>query len=272
MDKKQYANAGATMRQESIDSKGTGLETFVDQFAHTETLLSSKPPERGQRYLPLRMFHGPCTPLAVLGWPGIPHRAKMTFGVVAGYIRDCDFCDPELKDLAFELGISVDTVSRDLHWLERVGILCHIRTGKANQYSCCWHPRLGASLFPAYAGLRKLRSGQAYNPWKKFAFVLVPRSLVNWSEISAGAKLLFGLLALHARRGRCFASDATLAHAMAITTLEFRRYRRQLLSVGLIAHQRKCRHDPYHFIFQPVLIDSLSASATPMSTQTMPQE
>jgi transcription initiation factor IIE alpha subunit len=214
-------------------------------------------PPIGAQYYPVNRFTGLFVPRELLGWREIPARAKLAFAVVAKAVGECGTADLQLDEIAVDLGVSRDSVRRDLRCLENAGLVRHRRTGRASEYSCTWHNRLAAGLRSSHSWMRELELGSPYSPWKKFVFVLIPVSLVDRTEISAEAKLLFGLLALYGRKGRCFPSDDTLARRMAISIPQLRRVRRELLRVGLIGYYPELTNDTYHFIFQQALLSSL---------------
>ncbi len=57
-----------------------------------------------------------------------------------------------------------------------------------------------------------------FNPYKMFQFVPVPRCLLASTEITASAKILWGLLAQHAGKdGICFPAMTTLTEEMGLT-------------------------------------------------------
>lgn len=222
-----------------------------------------KVPPIGARYYPCNRFTGVCVPRELLGWREMPARAKLAFAVVAKAVGECGTADLQLDEIAVELGVSRDSVRRDLRCLENARLVRHRRTGRASEYSFRWHDRLAAGLRSSHRWMRELELGEAYSPWKKFVFVLIPTSLVNRTEISAEAKLLFGLLALYGRNGRCFPSDDTLGRTMAISVPQLRRVRRELLRVGLIGYYPELTKDTYHFIFQQALLSSLRSQEAP---------
>ena len=135
----------------------------------------------------------------------------LLFGMISRHIGDHEAGRVFLTEIASDLGISIDTASRELNRLEGSGVLGHKRTGRENEYFHTWHPMLVNGLLPVHLDLATLSLGERYNAYRRFLFILVPLALIKWRRISYGATLLFGLLCFHGRNGSCYVGDEKLA-------------------------------------------------------------
>jgi hypothetical protein len=242
----------------------TPLAELVPKLRDEISIDESEPTSRlnprfvpGDQYDPFGLFEGICIPISIVCASQLSDRSKLTFGVVGKLIGNCESRKLQLNDVAAALGVSVDTVSRDIKQIENAALMGHRQTGKGGEYFHIWHSLLTASLREEFTDLSPLITGDRFNPWKKFKFVLIPDSLVASREITWAAKLLFGVLSYHGRSGACFAGDERLSAELGKPVTQFRRLRKELVCVGLVDYDASRQYDNYHFLFQPVLAPSL---------------
>ncbi len=77
--------------------------------------------------------------------------------------------------------------------------------------------------------------GRPFNPFRVFYGIFIPEALLQYSEISNGAKLCYGVLCRHAgEKGRCFPSQEALAIPLGGSVRNIRRYLQELESKGFI--------------------------------------
>ena len=177
-----------------------------------------------------------CIPLPLLRVRELSERAMLLFGMISRHIGDHEAGRVFLTEIASDLGISIDTASRELNRLEGSGVLGHKRTGRENEYFHTWHPMLVNGLLPVHLDLATLSLGERYNAYRRFLFILVPLALIKWRRISYGATLLFGLLCFHGRNGSCYVGDEKLAAELGTSVARVRRWRRELQRAGLIEY------------------------------------
>lgn len=101
---------------------------------------------------------------------------------------------------------------------------------------------------------------EKFNPYGKFAGVLVPLWILVRIELSFPAKIMYGLLMKHAGKdGRCFPGEAKLAKEMGIVcggkypeenaTRSVRRYLTELVAHGLIETKQPGLHQTNRYFF-----------------------
>lgn len=93
-------------------------------------------------------------------------------------------------------------------------------------------------------------SSTRYNPWRLFHGAFVPNWLLERSEVSATAKLLFGMLCQHAgKKGSCFPRQDTLAAELGTTERSIRRFISELKNHRLIdtVYDGKIKSNVYFF-------------------------
>lgn len=78
-------------------------------------------------------------------------------------------------------------------------------------------------------------NGQPWNFHGLLETYIIPRTVAADRNLPPGARLLWGIIRQHAfRDGRCFASDETLANALAVSDRQFRRHVCTLQKAGLL--------------------------------------
>src|SRR5579863_2370923 len=104
-----------------------------------------------------------------------------------------------------------------------------------------------------------LEPGQVYIPYKLFVGIFVPSALCRCSDLSEGAKLLFGLLALHSGKdGHCNPSQECLAGELAKSVATIGRWQQELIRACLIRVRRvgSGRSNEFEFRWNPILASS----------------
>ena len=106
----------------------------------------------------------------------------------------------------------------------------------------------------------KLRADEIY-PYEHFKgkkFVKLPYSITQCEELSMGAKVLYGILMLHAPCGAAYPKQETIQNLLGgVSTRTIRRWLRELEEEGLIRTKQKWRGLPnnYYFLHSPILDD-----------------
>jgi DNA-binding MarR family transcriptional regulator len=169
-------------------------------------------------------------------------EAKLLYAVLLRKAGQSGRCVSTQKALADELGATVRQVQRYLSQLVKADFIRVQRypgTSKPNTYECLNNKR------------------EPVSPWKKFdGYLPIPQELMRITSVSAGAKLLFGALALHSGKdGRCFPFQRTLARKLGVSIRQTQRYIRELTRARLIRsiRQPQTRSKWYEFLRHPEL-------------------
>jgi hypothetical protein len=98
------------------------------------------------------------------------------------------------------------------------------------------------------------RKRHLIHPYKKWAGAFVPNWLMQRTEISQGAKLLYGRLSqYYGGFGKCFAGRETLATELAVSSRTISAYAKELKKYQLIQVVNKGlgRTNRYYFLHHP---------------------
>lgn len=98
-----------------------------------------------------------------------------------------------------------------------------------------------------------LLEGAPFNPYRHFHNALVPAHLLQSTELSHGAKLLYGLLRKYSGKdGACFPLQSTLARQMGCAQRTVRTYVAELKRTGLLklVPRGKGRSASYRFLWK----------------------
>jgi hypothetical protein len=111
----------------------------------------------------------------------------------------------------------------------------------------------------------KFRAGDVFNPWNRFRGIFIPLSLFSYDKLSAGAKLLYGRLALYRGKrndGICNPSLDTLAKETGASADTLGRWLKELTIQGFIrrVHRGPKLNAECQFLWHPVLEQSLRPS------------
>lgn len=191
-------------------------------------------------YSPWKLFISAPIPLAMAKADARP-CSKLLFGRLLMFAGQDGACYPTLSRISESMCWSERKVSRELAHLVRLGVLKR-RQLKYNRSAHCsfvWQDFLAGSLIRPDTGLEV---GRPYLPYKRFLSAFVPLPVLQLEKLASGAKLLFGVLALHAADGcHCFPALAQLATEMACSERTVSRWMDELVKHGFI---RRFRTDP----------------------------
>lgn len=107
-------------------------------------------------------------------------------------------------------------------------------------------------------------TGQPFNPFGFFQNVLIPKAIAQRKELSASAKLLYGVLNSHCGKdGKVYPSQATLAEEIGVEEKSIQRTIQNLADVGLIrivhptgSDRLLHKHNQYVFLWHEWLEES----------------
>ena len=121
-----------------------------------------------------------------------------------------------------------------------------------------------------------MKHGDPINPHRLWLGILIPMTILS-SDLSLGAKLLFGLLNKYAgRNAKCFPRQRKLAYDMGCSERQIRRYVKELVDEELIKIQPPTldeQYNKYNFIWHSGYYeDPQDRSVTHPIGQTCPQE
>jgi len=105
---------------------------------------------------------------------------------------------------------------------------------------------------PAGSPKPPLRSGDPFNPYKRFTGIFIPEAVYQDSCLSIGAKLIYGRLCRYAGEdGDAYPSVPTLGSELLISPKQARRYVRELENQGFIRVDRVAgRSSHYTFLWR----------------------
>jgi len=90
-----------------------------------------------------------------------------------------------------------------------------------------------------------------FNPWKKFSGAWLPDWLIQRTEISSNAKIVYSLLAKHSGpKGTCFPSRTRIASKSGLTIYQVDRATRELKDKALIESRQRGlgKSSEYYFL------------------------
>jgi hypothetical protein len=92
-------------------------------------------------------------------------------------------------------------------------------------------------------------SGERFIPWRRLMGAMIPDPVMA-SELSAGAKLAYGVLARFAGRdGVCRPSARTIAERLGVSDRQVKSYVSELVRAGYIERERGDRRGPNNYYF-----------------------
>ena len=104
-----------------------------------------------------------------------------------------------------------------------------------------------------------MNAGERINPWRMWQGSFIPNWMLRRTEMSHGAKLVYGRLAQYAgKKGKAFPFVRTLAHEVGIEARQTRKYLGELVDLKLLEveyHREDGKASSYWFLGHPWMYD-----------------